>query len=174
MTIETRSDTFFMKNFFAVFIVLRVLIVSAAENTNATKAISHKLDGTWKPAGAMIGGVRLPQASLDAITLKISGTNYEVTVEGEKEPDRGTSKVFTNTIPKRMSITSTNGPNRGKTFLAIYETKDENSLRVCYDLSGAEFPKEFKAPKGTQLYLVGYRRQKEQANIPKVDGGKRD
>jgi len=28
-------------------------------------------------------------------------------------------------------------------------------------LGGARLPKEFKAPKGTQLYLVGYRRQKE-------------
>ena len=60
-----------------------------------------------------------------------------------------------------MTITSTNGPNRGKTLLAIYEMKDERSLRVCYDLSGAEYPKEFKAPKGTQHYLVGYRRQKK-------------
>ncbi len=36
-----------------------------------------------------------------------------------------------------------------------------DSMRICYDLSGAEFPKEFKAPKGTRLYLAGYRRQKE-------------
>jgi hypothetical protein len=35
------------------------------------------------------------------------------------------------------------------------------SMRVCYDLPGKEFPKDFKAPKGTQLYAVGYRRQKE-------------
>ena len=41
--------------------------------------------------------------------------------------------------------------------------KDENSLRVCYDLSGKEFPTEFRAPKGTQLYLVGYRRVKATA-----------
>jgi uncharacterized protein (TIGR03067 family) len=60
-----------------------------------------------------------------------------------------------------MTIKSTEGPNRGKTFLAIYEMKDAGSMRVCYDMSGTEFPKEFKAPKGTQLYLAGYRRQKE-------------
>ena len=32
-------------------------------------------------------------------------------------------------------------------------------MRVCFDLSGKEFPKEFKAPRDTELYLVGYRRQ---------------
>ena len=60
-----------------------------------------------------------------------------------------------------MTIKSTDGPNRGKTFLAIYAMKDANSMRICYDLSGTDFPTEFKAPKETQLFLVGYRRQKE-------------
>jgi len=118
-------------------------------------------EGVWKPTAAVLGGVRLPDADLKAITLKITGTNYEVTVEGEKEPDKGTRTLDTSTSPKRMTITSTNGPNRGKTFLAIYEMKDAGSLRVCYDLSGTDFPKEFKAPKGTQLYLIGYRQPKE-------------
>jgi uncharacterized protein (TIGR03067 family) len=118
-------------------------------------------DGVWKPIAAVMGGVRLPQPALQAITLKISGANYEVTVEGEKEPDKGTCTYDETTTPKRMTIKSTEGPNKGKTFLAIYEMKDAGSLRVCYDLSGTDFPKEFKAPKGTQLYLVGYRRPKE-------------
>lgn len=50
-------------------------------------------------------------------------------------------------------------PNKGKTFLSIFEVKSVNAMRVCYDLSGKEFPKEFKAPRDTELYLVGYRRQ---------------
>jgi uncharacterized protein (TIGR03067 family) len=125
------------------------------------KPAEPKQDGVWKPIAAVLGGVRLPETALNAITLKITGENYEVTVEGEKEPDKGTRTLDTTTTPKRMTIKSTDGPNRGKTFLAIYETKDANSMRVCYDLSGTDFPKEFKAPKGTQLYLVGYRRKVE-------------
>jgi uncharacterized protein (TIGR03067 family) len=119
-------------------------------------------EGVWKPKAAVLGGAFLPEPALKAITLKITGGNYEVTVEGEKEPDKGTCTLDTSTSPKRMTIKSTEGPNKGKTFLAIYEMKDASSMRVCYDLCGADFPKEFKAPKGTQLYLVGYRRQKEQ------------
>jgi uncharacterized protein (TIGR03067 family) len=141
-----------------LLIAFQVLSAVSAEKSPADPRTP---EGVWKPIAAVLGGARLPKESLDAITLKISGRNYEVTVAGEKEPDRGTSTLDTNASPKRMTITSTNGPNRGKTFLAIYEMKDERSLRVCYDLSGAEFPKEFKAPKGTKLYLVGYRRQKE-------------
>lgn len=122
-------------------------------------AITH--EGIWKPIAGILGGARLPEPALKAITLKITGSQYEVIVDGEQEPDKGTCTLDTTTRPMRMTIKSTDGPNRGKTFLAIYEMKDAVSMRVCYDLSGTDFPKEFKAPKGTQLYLVGYRRQKQ-------------
>jgi uncharacterized protein (TIGR03067 family) len=132
-----------------------------AKSGKAAPAHAKAPEGVWKPIAAVLGGARVPPAEIKAITLKITGGNYEVTVEGEKDSDKGTCTLDTSTSPKRMTIKSTDGPNRGKTFLAIYEMKDAGSLRVCYDLSGTEFPKEFKAPKGTQLYLVGYRRQKE-------------
>jgi uncharacterized protein (TIGR03067 family) len=132
-----------------------------AKASQAASADAKALEGVWKPIAAVLGGAPLEPAVLKAITLKITGGNYEVTVEGEKEADKGTCTLDTSTAPKRMTIKSTDGPNRGKTILAIYEMKDAGSLRVCYDLSGTDFPKEFKAPKNTQLYLAGYRRQKE-------------
>lgn len=116
-------------------------------------------EGIWKPIAAVLGGVRLPDEALRGITLEIVGDRYVVTVTGEAEPDRGTTLLDTTTSPKRMTLKSLEGPNQGKTFLAIYEQKDANSMRVCYDLSGTDFPKSFQAPKGTRLYLVGYRRQ---------------
>ena len=119
----------------------------------------YSRDGVWKPIAAVMGGVRLPDEAVKAITLKISGEQYEVTVAGEDHSDKGTCTVDKTTTPHRMTIKSEEGPNKGKTFLAIYEMKDQVSMRVCYDLSGKEFPTEFKAPTGTKLYLVGYRRQ---------------
>ena len=118
-------------------------------------------EGVWKPIAAVLGGVRLEPSALKAITLKITGEKYEVIVEGEPESDKGTCALDTSTSPKRMTIKSTDGPNKGKTILAIYEMKDAGSMRVCYDMSGTDFPKEFKAPKGSQFYLAGYRRQKD-------------
>ena len=116
-------------------------------------------DGVWKPIAAVMGGVRLPDEAVKAITLTIAGEKYQVTVEGEDSSDKGTCTVDKTTTPHRMTIKSEEGPNKGKTFLAIYEMKDEVSMRVCYDLSGKEFPTEFKATPGTKLYLAGYRRQ---------------
>ena len=120
----------------------------------------YSRDGVWKPIAAVLGGLKLPDEAVKAITLKIAGDRYEVTIEGENHSDKGTCTVDTTAMPHRMTIKSEEGANKGKTFLAIYEMKDDVSMRVCYDLLGKEFPTEFKAPAGTQMYLAEYRRQK--------------
>lgn len=124
------------------------------------QAAVKSLQGAWRPIAAVMGGARLPSDQVKGITLTIKGTNYNVSVDWEKIPDEGYYQVDTTTTPKRMAITSTNGPNKGMTFLAIWEKKNDYSLRVCYDLSGQEYPKKFRAPRGTKYYAVGYRRQK--------------
>ena len=43
---------------------------------------------------------------------------------------------------------------------AAGEADDAKALRVCYDLSGAKRPTEFKTITGTQLLLVVYNRKK--------------
>ena len=72
----------------------------------------------------------------------------------------GTYTIDADSKPKSMTITGTEGPNHGKTFPAIYELKGD-TLRICYDLSGAKRPTEFKSVAGTKLYLVTYSRKKE-------------
>lgn len=117
--------------------------------------------GTWKPIAAVLNGRRLPAAAVQAITLRISEDTCELTVNSdeETEADHGTFQVDTSTTPWRMTITGVAGPNKGKTILAIFGMKDEKSMRVCYDLSGTEFPDEFKAPPNSSRYLAGYRKQ---------------
>jgi uncharacterized protein (TIGR03067 family) len=95
---------------------------------------------------------------LKIISLKLDNGRYEVFV-GDK-PDRGTYTVDSTTQPMGMTITGTEGPNNGKTFPAIFELKGD-TLRICYDLSGAKRPTEFKSIAGTQLYLVTYNRKKD-------------
>ena len=49
--------------------------------------------------------------------------------------------------PKAMDITGTEGPNVGRTILAIYE-RNGDVLRVCYDLAGKTRPTEFETEDG--------------------------
>ena len=152
-----------MTKYFVVLACLASAWTVWAEDKPAGEPEAKTRQGVWRPIAAVLGGARLPNDVLKTITLKISGENYEVIVEGEPESDKGTVAVDNTTTPKRMTIKGVQGPNKGKTFLAIWEMKDDRSMRVCYDLAGKEFPKEFKAPKGTSFYLVGYRRMPKKA-----------
>lgn len=114
-------------------------------------------DGTWHPVTAVMGGREFPKEVRESIVLKLDGDQYSVTVNGT--PDKGTCTIDASVTPHRMTIKGTVGPNQGKTLLAIFEISDKGLLRVCYDLSGNEFPQEFKSPAGTMQYLVEYRKE---------------
>ena len=126
----------------------------AADLSDDAKAVQ----GTWKPAKAELAGHPMPNAVLQVINLKMDNGKYEVSV-GEA-PDKGTYTLDSAATPKAITVTGTDGPNQGQTFPAIYEL-DGDTLRICYDLSGAKRPTEFKSLAGTKLYLVTYVRKKE-------------
>ncbi len=117
-----------------------------------------KMDGTWLMESAEIGGQKFPDEIRKAAKLVIKDGKYTVTI-GPGESDQGTVKLDLKAKPKTMDITSTDGPNKGKTILAIYELNDD-TMKVCYDLGGKSRPTAFKSEPGTQLFLVTYKRQK--------------
>jgi micrococcal nuclease len=137
-------------------ILFAAVVFFAGESVHAFQE-PGSTDGTWHPVTAVLGGQEFSKAVLDSIVLKVTGEKYSVTVSGT--PDKGTCAIDSTTIPHRMTITGTVGPNQGKTLLAIFEVTDNEILRVCYDLTGKQFPKEFKAPDGTTHYLVEYRKE---------------
>ncbi len=114
------------------------------------------LDGTWQLVEGEVSGNKFPPQVAKGITLTLSPGKYVVQAESQ---DEGTVKYFPDASPKGMEVTGTNGPNKGKTFPAIYELKGD-TLTVCYDLSGKARPTEFKSKPGTQLFLAKYQRVK--------------
>jgi uncharacterized protein (TIGR03067 family) len=136
------------------FLASACLTTFAADDSADTKA----LQGSWIPAKAELGAKPLPTEVLKKITLTLTNHDYEVTVTGEQS-DSGTWTIDTSSKPKGMTIVGAKGPNAGKTFPCIYELKGD-TLRICYDLSGAKRPAEFKSTAGTMLYLVTYNRKK--------------
>jgi uncharacterized protein (TIGR03067 family) len=138
---------------FAVLILL--LSFSPAARGDARE--EDALEGTWLPSTAELAGKMFPDEVRKAIKLVVKDGKYTVTVG--KQVDKGTVKLNTSAKPKEMDLTGTDGPNKDKTILAIYE-RDGDTLRVCYDLGGKKRPKEFKTGEGTRLFLVTYKRQK--------------
>jgi uncharacterized protein (TIGR03067 family) len=144
-----------MRNLLCLCLAVGVSIQAfAASLPDEAKAIQ----GNWTPATAELAGQPIPEAVLKTISLQLDAGKYNVSVGGD--PDKGTYTIDATTTPKSMIVTGTEGPNRGKTFPAIYEINGD-TLRICYDLSGAKRPTEFKSVAGTQLYLVTYTRKKK-------------
>jgi uncharacterized protein (TIGR03067 family) len=133
-----------------------VLTFSLAARSGDAKN-GDTIQGTWLPSTAELGGKMFPDEVRKTIKLVVKDDKYTVTVG--KAVDQGTVKLNLAAKPKEMDITGTDGPNKGKTILAIYE-RDGDTLRVCYDLSGKSRPTEFKTKEGTQRFLVTYKRKK--------------
>jgi uncharacterized protein (TIGR03067 family) len=139
------------------YLLLFVVIGAAVVNLLAAEPQDNKqLRGDWIPVKAELGGKPMPDDVLKSISMKLGDGAYDVSVAGE--PDKGTYEIDATAKPKGMVIRGTEGPNKGRTIPAIYEINGK-TLRICYDLSGAQRPKEFKSVAGTRLYLVTYQRK---------------
>lgn len=132
-------------------------ILAAPIVAGGGKDEAKSLDGTWLPATAELAGQKFPDEVLKTMKLIVKDDKYTVHVAATV--DQGTVKIDAKKKPKSMDITGTDGPNKGKTFLAIYELTGD-SLKVCYDLSGTARPTEFTTKADTQLFLVNYKRDK--------------
>lgn len=115
------------------------------------------IQGVWLPAAAELAGKPFPDEVRKTIKLEIKDGKYTVTVG--KALDQGTIKLNPTAKPKELDIIGTDGPNKGRTILGIYE-REGDTLRVCYDLSGKGRPTEFKSTEGSQLFLVTYKQNK--------------
>jgi uncharacterized protein (TIGR03067 family) len=141
---------------FVLNCVAILLVLPAYARGDDAKKDEPKIDGTWLAKSAEIGGKKMPKKVVENIKLTLKKGEYEVVAES---PDKGTVTYDASADPKTMDIKGVEGPNKGKTFLAIYELKDD-TLKICYDLSGESRPTEFKTKPDTKLFLVTYERQK--------------
>lgn len=137
-----------------VFLGVLSLLLNA---TTHAEDDSKALQGTWLPASAELGGQPFPEQVTKSMRLTIEGDKYIVMVGPQK--DEGTTKLDASKSPKTLEIRGTEGPNKGKTIPAIYKIEG-NTLTVCYNLGGKDYPTEFVSKAGTQFFLVKYQRSK--------------
>ena len=123
-------------------IICLAIAASLAGCVTGPHAAAAALQGTWKPVTGVMAGQPMSDSLLKIISLKLDNGRYEAFVGDE--PDKGTYSVDSTTTPRSMVITGTEGPNKGRVFPAIYEL-DGDTLRICYDLSGAKRPRSSRA-----------------------------
>jgi uncharacterized protein (TIGR03067 family) len=115
---------------------------------------SKFIEGNWLIIEAEIGGKKIPDEGFRGRRLSLKDGKYS------SENDLGEYKIDPKAKIRSIDITFTEGSNKGKTILAIYELQND-SLRICYDLDGKSRPKEFMTKSGTKQFMVTYRREKE-------------
>ena len=141
----------------AACICIATLLFTAAAWSQDAADERKLLQGAWLPTAAELSEKPFDEATLKTMKLVLEGDMYTVTVG--KAIDKGAIKIDPAAKPKTMDIIGADGPNNGKTFLAIYELSGD-TLRICYDLTGKARPREFKTKKGELLFLATYKRTK--------------
>jgi uncharacterized protein (TIGR03067 family) len=118
-------------------------------------------DGAWTVTAMEENGKKVPADAIDKLDMKltIKGDSYTVTMAG-KVLDKGTSTRDAQKKPNTLDIKSAEGPNKGKTILAIVEFSGD-VMKVCYDLEGKSRPKEFSTKEGSGHVLIVYQREKK-------------
>ncbi len=137
-----------------------VLVCTATAWSRDNKEDMKFMEGTWLPVSGELGGEKEAiEKTLKDSRLVIKDGKYTYTV-GDRT-DGGTITLDASKKPKQMDIVGTEGPNKDKKILAIYEV-GENSLKICYALEkeSPERPKEFKSETGTKNLLITWKRQK--------------
>lgn len=139
-----------------ILFTLPILFVTSICAADAKDDL-RQMQGTWRPVSGELAGKTLGGDALKSTKLVIDGDKYTVTVGNS--PDKGSLKVDASKNPKTMDIVGVEGPNKGKTILAIYEIKND-TLKICYELGLKGRPTEFKTKPDTQLFLLTYKREK--------------
>ncbi len=103
------------------------------------------------PIAADVAGKPLLLGDLRVKYLMLDAGAYSIIDRTNRVVDSGHYLVNEAAHPATMDIVGRDGPNAGRSMLAIYQL-DGDSLTVCYDLESGERPPSMQ-PKQDQLLL---------------------
>lgn len=141
-----------MRALVAMFIVLMLGLVSAAQDSAQANKDLDRLQGTWKRASGEMDGKKMSADELQKTTLTIKSNQYVLKMGDQTR--KGYIKLDPTKKPKQIDIISDAGPNKGKSLLGIYELEGD-TFRYCVAQPGKDRPTEFssRAGSGHGLYV---------------------
>jgi uncharacterized protein (TIGR03067 family) len=115
------------------------------------------LEGAWVPVAANVAGRELVVNDLRVKYLVLDAGGYSIVDRTNQIVDSGEYLVDDAASPQTMDIVGREGPNAGRTMLAIYQL-DADRLTVCYDLDGKERPRDMQPREDKLLLSITYTR----------------
>ena len=131
----------------------------AADDTPsvAAKQELKKLEGTWRVSAMERDGQKVPEADFKDLRAIVQGTTY-TQKKGTETVEKGTFRIDVSRKPYGITITPTQGEDKGKKMQGIYEIESADTIRVCGAAPGKERPTDFSAKTGSGRTLVTYKR----------------
>lgn len=117
-----------------------------------------KMEGTWEAKLYIADGKKWSDKELATIKLIVKGAGENELILG-KEKFHGTYKLDEKASPKSIDITLTEGPDKGKKKLGIYELKGD-TLRICVGPLGGKRPRAFLSKPMTGVWMEEWKRVK--------------
>jgi uncharacterized protein (TIGR03067 family) len=122
-----------------------------------------KLQGSWEVREFVINGESMPEVDRSKIKIVFLNDSMKLAGPGGIGTREYIYKLDSSKVPKAINTIPQDGPFAGKIGPAIYELKDD-TLRLCMpNRETNDRPKEFKAPKGSELGLFVLKKSKSQA-----------
>jgi uncharacterized protein (TIGR03067 family) len=122
---------------------------------DAPKDDLHKLQGTWSLVSAVRDGKDVPDDEVNRATLVIQGNTF--TLPEDARVATGPSGTFTidpSRTPRAIDATPSSGPNRGETWLGIYEVMGD-LYKIAFAPPGRARPTRYVSEPGSgQLHSV--------------------
>jgi uncharacterized protein (TIGR03067 family) len=138
-----------------VKIALFLLLFVAAGEDAARQGI-EPLQGTWKFISVQAEGTDIGQDKIKDAGVVIDGDKFVLIPD--KPRQSGTIRVTTDKKPKEIDFVFTEGPDKGKAALAIYE-REGQTWKICIAPVGKERPTEFVSKAGTGHVLEVLKKQ---------------
>ncbi|HLJ91984.1 MAG TPA: TIGR03067 domain-containing protein [Gemmataceae bacterium] len=130
------------------------------------KAELKKLQGTWNVAALEIDGAKIVGPAFQGSKIIVQDDAFTTISMGAAY--KGTLKLDQNSTPKKLDLVFTEGPEKGKTNLGIYEL-DGDTWKICLALAGNTRPVEFVTKVGSGFALEILQRQAEEKNSETLD-----
>jgi uncharacterized protein (TIGR03067 family) len=138
---NTRARRKMMRRTVLLVIAAGLLVAGDSAKENVQKEL-EKFRGTWKFVSIENEGQAVPKAQYEGARLTLKGDQF--TFRQGADSTHGTFKVDPAKQPKTIDVTFTDGPDKGKTIVGVYELKGD-TYKVCLQLKGKERPKEFRS-----------------------------
>jgi uncharacterized protein (TIGR03067 family) len=142
-----------------MLLVLVAGVLVAADGKDDAKKEMEKLQGAWVMVSGERNGEALPDDQVKALKRTVKGEEFTITRDGETVV-KGTFTVDPSKSPKTIDVMITEGDNKDKKMLGIYEIDGDN-YKVCYAPFGKDRPKEFSSKGEEGITLAVWKRDKK-------------